>query len=196
MRRPGFRPSVARGRIACILLLVLASCSTWPPHKRDGPPYFRENRAELNELRELFEQSDYVDLSRGGIQGPLVGRKTIEVSPPAANPPSAKRIVELLEETLAIGLYQDKRGVRIKMGEGGIDGKFVSWWFHVGGERIRTCDDDERERSCSLCQIDLDEEWSLRYRWRPEDLDETEAECVKDETWMSELKKMREAESQ
>ena len=171
-----------------IFAVLLCGCSDWPPEEQDFVQHFNEYRAEIDELRHLFEESKYQAVHSPGTRvtgyffegEPYDGQIAEEEEPEEAG-----RWVELFNQIDTYSIQVEESGVvwfnvKPDVLVGNVDS--VVSFMHGSdiGKSFRVCDRQFAKVRCGHCIVNLDADWWLSYRWWPGDLTDKEFDAWMD----------------
>ncbi len=169
---------------------LLCGCSEWPPQEQEFIDHFNENRAGIEALKVMLEESRYKQVSRN-FSGTLSG-KWFEGDPDVGQvgqrepPENSDDWIKLFNQ---VGLdsiqARDDGGVLLPAGNYVREKGFESYASYIQSsdiqKRIHRCEEQHAEATCGNCIVNLDADWWLTYGWWPSDLTDKEFDAWQNE---------------
>ena len=157
--------------IAAILCLPNLSASEgWPPYSAQHAVHFALKKKEIESLRDLIQDTDYVLVTKGGHPEEIVSSKDRSVPSYPEKGPAAQSLRKSLEDAGVSTVRLDGKTMYF---DPPFDSNwtthlvFVSYVYSSDRNRPPRCDIAPKSNESGKCAVDLGQEWSMEYRWFP-----------------------------
>ena len=153
----------------CLLsmMVFVVSCGEWPPHESDAKRYFHDRRSSLELLRDELIKDNLIDVGTHLIP-PLTGKIKEEYRyQPDLTSEQIEKYKKLLSDAGVSRIWRDKDKNMYEYDfAGGIQNGFLRYINGtVNSYSPLICLDEFKNIECGGCDIKLDEDWWLHYRW-------------------------------
>lgn len=158
----------------------LSACGTWPHDKQWLVDNFHENRQEIEALEDRFGHLQYDEVVMSNNRQLIGYRYEVDGGMEGAPNIQSEKILgsndwsRLFEQAKIKSItFNDLHGVSLKIDQAVLGGPSRLASYESGDlvqSELLSCDRAMAELRCGFCKIDLNDNWWVRFGWRPRDL--------------------------